>query len=430
MKFGPGSRWAAVALLLGLARAPLAAEVLLGLPPWVAPPPAQAALGRALFFERRLSVNATLSCAMCHLPGQAYTSNELRTSVGMEGVSLRRNAPTLLNVGFAASLFHDGRAASLEAQAFMPMLHPDEMANASTASVVARVASWPEYRPLFRRAYGTHRPTAARIARALAAFQRTLVAGGSRFDRWRYGGDPQALDAVEQRGFALFESQGCIACHAVGDAQAMFTDQGFHNVGVQARSEAARMQSLQVQLVPGLQAMLTPSELARVGQADAPDLGRQELSHRTEDARAFRTPSLRNVALTAPYMHDGSLATLEDVVDHYRAGGWPADPAQDPRIRPLALDTAERDALVAFLKTLSSPAAGRTSNAVEAHEPAMHNLRNHDVAHLHLHQRTGAVLQPVRSRPHPEAGPHQQRHPRRDRGAALRRRTFCPAGRR
>jgi cytochrome c peroxidase len=328
----------------------------LGLPPLPAPAPsaAKVELGRALFFERRLSVNGTLSCAMCHLPGEGFTSNAVRTSVGMEGVSLRRNAPTLLNVAYVQHLFHDGRAATLEEQALMPITHPDEMANPDIGAVVARVARWPEYRARFRRAFGDARPSAVRIADALAAYQRTLLAGDSRFDRWRYGGQAQALTAQERRGFELFVAQGCVACHALGEHHALFTDHAFHNVGVQARSEALRDGDLRVQLIPGLSALITPAQIRRVGVADSADLGRQEVTQRPTDARAFRTPSLRNVALTAPYMHDGSFATLEDVLDFYVAGGTPADPLQDPRIRPLPMDRADRDALVAFLKTLTA----------------------------------------------------------------------------
>lgn len=328
----------------------------LGLPPLQTPPAAQVLLGRALFFERRLAVNGTLSCAMCHVPEQGFTSNELRTSVGMEGVSLRRNAPTLLNVAYVRELFHDGRARDLEQQAAMPLLHPDEMANTSMAAVVARLARWPAYRPLFGRAFGDTRPSARRIVQALAAYQRSLVAGGSRFDRWRFGGEADALDVKEQRGFALFVSAGCVACHPVGERDALFTDHGFHNVGVQARSDALRRRDVSVELIPGMSTTLTRDDIARVGVADAPDLGRQEVTGAAADARAFRTPSLRNVALTGPYMHDGSLASLEAVLEHYGAGGWPGDPAQDPRILALApaLDADGRDAIVAFLKTLDA----------------------------------------------------------------------------
>ncbi len=331
-----------------------AAAAPLGLPAIATPPTAQVELGRALFFERRMSVNGTLSCAMCHVPEQGFTANEVRTSVGMEGVSLRRSAPTLLNVAFVRHLFVDGRAASLEEQALMPLLHPDEMANPSLDVLLRRVAGWPEYRPLFRRAFGTARPTAQRIARALAAYERTLLAADSRFDRWRYGGQTDALTAQEQRGFDLFVNQGCTACHPIGTRHALFTDHEFHNVGVQARSEADRERDVRVKLAPGLSAVLTPAELRRVGVADVSDLGRHEITRRREDLRAFRTPSLRNVALTAPYMHDGSFDTLEQVVDYYIAGGTPADPAQDPRIRPLAIGREDRDALIAFLKSLTA----------------------------------------------------------------------------
>jgi cytochrome c peroxidase len=345
--------------LSAAAGAPGPTDARLGLPPLATPAPAPALidLGRALFFERRLSVNATLSCAMCHLPEEGYTANGLRTSVGMEGVSLRRNAPTLLNVAWVRPLFHDGRTPDLESQAWMPVLHPDEMANPDQATVLRRIARWPEYRPLLRRAFGSERPTRRRMAQALAAFQRTLVAGGSRFDQWRYGGRADALSAEEQRGFALFARLGCTACHPIGPQAALFTDQGFHNVGVQARSEALGKRTIDVTLVPGQTTTVSPEQIARVGLPEAPDLGRQEVSADPADARAFRTPSLRNVALTAPYMHDGSFDTLEAVIDHYAAGGWPADPRQDVRIRPFELLAGDRAALSAFLRSLTSPAA-------------------------------------------------------------------------
>ncbi len=331
----------------------------LGLPAMPAPKPAQVALGRALFFERGLSVNGTLSCAMCHVPEQGFTANELRTSVGMEGVSLRRNAPTLLNVAHVKQLFHDGRASSLEQQALIPIVHPKEMANPSLAAVVRRVASWPAYKPLFQQAFGTPQPSSTRIAQALAAYQRTLVAGGSRFDRWRYGGERDALSAKEQRGFGLFQSQGCASCHRLGESNALFTDHRFHNTGIQARSDALGKHDVTVELIPGLRTTMSPAEVARVGVPDDADLGRQEVTGRAADTRAFRTPSLRNVALTAPYMHNGALATLNEVLEHYSVGGWPADAAQNARIKPLALTHEERDALVAFLESLTAESLPR-----------------------------------------------------------------------
>lgn len=335
----------------------------LGLPAVVPAPPALVDLGRALFFERRLSANDTLSCGMCHLPEQAFTANELRTSVGMAGVSLRRNAPSLFNVGFQRSLFHDGRAATLEEQALMPLLDPDEMANRSLAEVVARAAAAPGMKRRFALAFDDSRPTPARIAEALAAFQRTLVAGNSPFDRWRYGDDPQALSAAQRRGFAVFVDQGCAACHPVGEREALFTDHGFHNNGIAWRTEARRRQDVVVELIPGVKARLTPEQIASFGVPDRPDLGRSEITGADRDLRAFRTPTLRNVERTGPYMHDGSLDSLEQVVDHYIAGGSPADPAQDPRIRPLTLSADDRSALLGFLRALTSPAVRERARA-------------------------------------------------------------------
>jgi cytochrome c peroxidase len=395
----------AAAMLLLLSGGAVRADATLGLPPLgpaSAAPPALAALGRALFFERRLAVNGTLSCAMCHLPEQGFTAHELRTSVGMEGVSLRRNAPTLLNVAFVPALFHDGRAPTLERQALQPLVHPDEMANPNLPSVVRRLAGWPEYRPLFARAFGDARPSATRIARALAAYERTLLAGDSRFDRWRYGGQADALTAQQRQGFALFQSLGCVACHPVGERHALFTDQAFRNVGTQARSEAARRRDVRVELIPGQTTTMSPAELARVGVADAPDRGRQEVTQRAEDARAYRTPSLRNVALTPPYMHDGSLATLDEVLDHYAAGGWPDDPLQDPRIRPFTLDRAGRDALIAFLHSLTAsrlPDATRPDLAAMARQAAGRRPRGRSRTDRTLACRQLAVQPGARQRP-------------------------------
>ena len=348
-------------LLVGLVLLPLAAACVagtLGLPPLPgpapAPAPALAELGRQLFFDRRLSVNGTLSCAMCHVPEQGFTVNELRTSVGMEGISLRRNAPTLLNVAFVRELFVDGRAASLEAQALQPIVHPDEMANPDLSSVMRRIASMAEYRKPFLRAFGTATATPARVSAALAAFERSLIAGDSPFDRWRYAGQADAIGERARRGHELFMAQGCAQCHPIGASDTLFSDGQFHNTGVQARSDARRDGAASFTLTPGLQAHLDADALRRIGVPDLPDEGRYEVTRREADRRAFRTPSLRNVALTAPYMHDGSLATLHEVIDFYAQGGSPDDPRQDARIKPLALSADDRACLVEFLETLTS----------------------------------------------------------------------------
>ena len=335
----------------------------LGLPALQAPPAPLAALGRKLFFDRRLSANGSLSCAMCHVPAQGFSANQLRTSVGMNGASLRRNAPTLLNVAHVRRLFVDGRAASLEAQALQPLLHPDEMANPSLAAVLARIDALADYRAPLRSAFGQSRASGARVAAALAAYERTLIAADSNFDRWYFGRQADALDATEQRGFALFRQHGCVQCHRIEARHALFTDAAFHNVGVQAHTDAQRQQSVVVRLAPGATTSVTRADLRRIGVGvgvgvgveHVADLGRYEVTRRAADRRAFRTPSLRNVALTGPYMHDGSFPTLAAVVDYYAEGGTPSDPAQDRRIRALPLDAADRAALVAFLGSLTSP---------------------------------------------------------------------------
>lgn len=354
---------AGAAAAAGSASVASSAPVPLGLPdPPPGPAPASAAviaLGRTLFLDRELSVNGTLSCAMCHLPDEAFTANAVRTSVGMAGVSLRRNAPSLLNVAYQRSLFLDGRRTTLESQALEPLLHPDEMANRDIARVLARIASLPGYRERFRRAFGDPRPTAPRVETALSAYQRTLLAGDSPFDHWFFGGREGAIPESAKRGFALFRERGCIGCHPVEAKTALFTDHRFHNTGTAWRSEARRRQPVRVELIAGLATELTPSEIARFGTPDAPDAGRHEVTGRDEDLRAFRTPSLRNVAITGPYMHDGSFDTLAQVIDHYAGGGSPDDPAQSPAIRPIALTADERDALLAFLAALTSPGRPR-----------------------------------------------------------------------
>ena len=208
----------------------------LGLPALVAPrdnplTEAKTELGRRLFSDARMSANATMSCALCHLPEQGFTSNELATPVGSEGRSLRRNAPTLLNVALRAVLFHDGREDSLERQVWGPLLARSEMGNASLAEVVQRVAALPEYRDLFLTAFGEAAVSADTIGQALASYERTLLAGNSRFDRWFYAKETSALSEQEQAGLTVFNWSGCGRCHSVGAQSAMFTDDRFHNVG-------------------------------------------------------------------------------------------------------------------------------------------------------------------------------------------------------
>jgi cytochrome c peroxidase len=333
-----------------------APDAQLGLPPLAATDPLageRIALGRKLFMDRRLSRNGTLSCGMCHVPEQGFTVNELATAVGIEGRSLRRNAPTLLNVGFNTSLFHDGRAAMLEEQVWGPFLAEDEMGNESREAVIARIAGLSDYAGRFERTFPGAGLTPDTVAAALAAYQRSLVAGGSRFDRFFYNGEVNALSASERRGYVLFRGIGhCDACHTLEGNNTLFTDNAFHNLGVGLGKEARTTAQVSVQLAPGVETKVPAAMLDTLFRAPAKDEGRYEVTGAEKDRFSYRTPTLRNVELTAPYMHDGSLATLRDVVDFYDRGGN-SNPGLDDFMFPLFLTEREKEDLVAFMRALT-----------------------------------------------------------------------------
>jgi cytochrome c peroxidase len=330
----------------------------LGLPPLAAPAdnpltPVTVALGRKLFFDRRLSPNRTMSCAMCHVPEQGFTSQEMATSVGIGGRSVRRNAPTVLNVAWQKRLFHDGREITLEDQIWGPLLAANEMGNPSMGYVLERVRSLEDYAGLFEAAFDGNGVSAARIGAAIASYERTLSAGDSRFDRWRYGGERSALTALEQRGFELFTGKArCVSCHSVGERDALFTDHGFHNTGIGWARTFQAPERTRVELAPGVHAEIDRHTVESFSESPAKDLGRYEITLDPKDRWAYKTPSLRNVALTAPYMHDGSLATLEAVIKFYDRGGID-NPEKSALLSPLGLTGDERAALAAFLRALT-----------------------------------------------------------------------------
>lgn len=314
---------------------------------------ARVQLGRRLFMDRRLSRNGTMSCGMCHVPEQGFTTNEMATAIGIEGRSLRRNAPTVLNVAFQRMLFHDGRETNLEHQAWSPLLAADEMGNASRAAVVARVSALADYSAAFARVFPTAGINEETIAAALASYQRTLVAANSRFDRWFFAGESSALSAVERDGFQLFRGKaGCSSCHLVGARDALFTDHRFHNTGVGWVHANAASRTVSVPLGGGETTEVSRAEMAALFGGDLRDEGRFEVTQLQQDRWAYKTPSLRNVALTAPYMHDGSLATLREVIEFYDRGGID-NPGKDPLLQPLHLSPEEKQALEAFLQTLT-----------------------------------------------------------------------------
>lgn len=336
---------------LGAARAQeIAAPLgLPAVPPELAGTQAMRRLGERLFFDRGLSANGTLSCAMCHIPAQGYASNQSALSIGMEGKTLRRNAPSLYNVAFKKLLFHDGRETDLAAQVWGPLLAADEMGNPAIGPLLERLRRDPAYGPAFAQAFPGEGVTMVTLGRAIAAFEATLLRGDSPFDRFLFGGDATALTERQRRGYEIFATRGgCVSCHAIGARDALFTDQSWHNTGA---AFARRAATTRVELAPGVYREV---ELSAIGLDKTPpqnDVGRFEITRDPADRWAYVTPTLRGVRETWPYMHDGSLGTLEEVVDFYDRGGGP-NPALDRRIRPLGLTAEEKAALVAFLESL------------------------------------------------------------------------------
>lgn len=320
---------------------------------------AKIALGRKLFFDRRLSLNNTFSCAMCHIPEQGFTSNEMALAVGIEGRSVRRNAPTLYNVAYLRRLFHDGREYSLEHQTWSPLLAHNMMGNPSFATVIDKLRRIPDYQGLFEAAFEGAGPGMETIGRALASYQRTLLSANSPFDRWYYGKDEQAVGEAAKRGFRLFAGKaGCSSCHRVGEDHALFTDSAMHNTGLgwyNAMEKPAG--NTRVQVSPGVYLDVDTSIIDSVREETPGDVGLYEVTQNPADRWRYRTAGLRNVALTAPYMHDGSLESLRDVVAFYNRGGY-ANENLDPLIRPLDLSAAEVDDLVAFLGSLTGDNTG------------------------------------------------------------------------
>jgi len=333
-------------------------QVPLGLP--VVPVPAEnpvsakkIALGRKLFFDRRLSLNNTFSCAMCHIPEQGFSSNEMTTAVGIEGRSVRRNSPTIYNVAFASMLFHDGRENTLEQQVWGPLLANNEMGNPSIGYVIDKVKALADYQGLFEQSFNVA-ANMMTIGQALASYQRSLVSADSPFDRWYFGKQGDAVSEKVKRGFALFKGKGaCIACHTVGKNYALFTDNQMHNTGIGYRESMQKIPEKQsIQVAPGVFIEVDQQQLTAISEPKASDLGRYEITQEPQDRWKYKTPSLRNITLTAPYMHNGSLSTLAEVIQFYNQGGV-SNETLDPLIKPLHLSTTEISDLLALLQALT-----------------------------------------------------------------------------
>ena len=284
-------------------------------PPANVATPARVALGRRLFMDKRLSADANTACSTCHQSERAFT-NGRAAATGVRGREMLRNVPTLFNVGYRQTIFWDGHAETLEKMAFGALKHPAVM-DLTPDELSKRLRSIPEYAESFRLEYG-EAPTAQSFSQALAAYMRSLLSDDTPFDRFARG-DRSAISESALRGWQVFcDKANCVTCHAGPD----FTDEEFRTIGIGWNGKAYA------------------------------DLGRGAITGEPVYAGMFRVPTLRELRWTAPYMHDGSLKTLEEVVDHYDRGGTEGAPTDLKG--PLKLTTKEKEDLVAFLESLSS----------------------------------------------------------------------------
>jgi cytochrome c peroxidase len=307
------------------------------------------ALGKKLYFDARLSADGTVACATCHDVSRSFTDRR-NASEGIGGHVGRRNAPTTMNAVFFQSQFWDGRAALLEDQAKLPITNPIEMGQPDGATTVKAIAGDAEYKAMFKAAYGTD-PNFDDLGRALAAFERTLIFLDAPYDRF-VAGKPSEISDDARAGFGLFNGKArCVSCHQLNGSSPIGTDQRFHNVGVSARHQD--FAKLAGSALAALEKSDTKETLDRLAlETDMSELGRFMVTRNRSDIGAFKTQQIRNIGITGPYMHDGSMQTLWDVMDHYNKGGE-TNAYLDGGIEPLNLSEREIDQVVAFLFTLT-----------------------------------------------------------------------------
>ncbi len=318
------------------------------------PTAASVALGQKLFFEPRLSGDGTVACATCHNPARAFTDGR-PVSVGVQGRAGQRNAPTVLNAFYNKHQFWDGRANTLEQQAAFPITNPFEMGSASIADAVSRIAGDKDYQDRFMQAFGRG-ANERDLLTAIAAYEETLLSFDSPFDHFIAGGSNAISDSAK-RGWQLFNTKArCNLCHALTETQrdpTLFMDNDFHNIGIGILRH--RVAPLAQQAGRELaQGTLQNVDILAIS-SDLSVLGRFLVTKKQKDIAAFKTPDLRNVMVTGPYFHDGSMQTLWDVMDHYNKGDGITDPWLDKDMQPLALTEPEIDDVVAFLASLTSP---------------------------------------------------------------------------
>lgn len=381
---------ACASILSGLFAMGAALAQPLGLPPVPVPAnnpqtPEKIALGDKLFNDKRFSSTGEVSCATCHDLTKAFTDGPLVTSEGINKLTGTRNAPTVINAAYFKLFFWDGRSLDMEDQAQHPMTNPVEMGLANHDPVLKIVRTDPDYVARFKKVFSKQgeQVTMKEVQQAIASFERTIVAGDSPFDRWHYAGDQKAVSEQAKRGFDIFLTKGrCVSCHTMEQDYALFTDNRFHNIGVGVN----RIQNEIPQFAPAFltaKSAGTDVDKAVLTNPKVSELGRFAVTESLDEIGSFKTSTLRNVAVTAPFMHDGSLKTLRDVVDHYNNGGVTKkdDPVNDflsGGIRPLNLTDDEISDLVAFMESLTSPqfAAQKSASA----NPASCNVKTTTVA--------------------------------------------------
>ena len=302
-------------------------------------------LGKNLYFDKRLSADDTVSCSTCHDPQKGFADGKT-VAVGIKGQKGARNSPTTLNAVFFDFQFWDGRALTLEEQAKQPITNPMEMGMPSHDALVEKISTISEYNSLFKTVFKTDKITIDHIVQAIASFERTLITLNTPFDRF-IAGESSALSDSAKRGWELFQGKArCLTCHEFTESYPFFTDNKFHNIGVAMKDKDFEALARKA---AGTDA--DPSALAH-DKASA-ELGRFLVTREPKDIGAFKTPGIRDIALTAPYLHDGSEKTLESVVEFYNKGGVP-NPYLDGGMRPLNLSDEEKKDLVEFMKALTS----------------------------------------------------------------------------
>ena len=316
------------------------------------------ALGKRLFEDKRFSADGTISCAHCHDPAKAFADG-LPVAEGIKKLKGTRNSPTVTNSAYYTTQFWDGRRADLEGQAKDPFLNPVEHGLGKEHGfhdfIVNVIRKDKGYLAEFERVFGVkpEQITIDHVVKAIASFERTAISGDSPFDRYAYGGDKTALSDAAIRGLELYKGKArCQECHSISENYAIFTDNKFHNLGVGFKKIQPRLREMVREYRMAKQQGREP-DTSKFTDAEISELGRFVVTLKTSDIGAFKTPTLRNIAVTGPYMHDGSMETLEEVMDLYNKGG-----EKNPflgSVRVLDLTDQEIKDIIEFMKSLTSP---------------------------------------------------------------------------